>query len=67
MKVTAREVPRIDPTWLESERQRIGDWWFQQEYLCEFVETDDQVFGYDLVMRAVKADVAPLFPDREAA
>lgn len=60
--VTAYDVPRIDRAWLEAERARIGDWWFRQEYMCEFVETDDQVFGYDLVTSAVSSDVAPLFP-----
>jgi hypothetical protein len=60
--VTAHEVPRISPAWLAAERARIGDWWYRQEYLCEFVETDDQVFGYDLVMSAISPDVAPLFP-----
>lgn len=67
VKVTAPEVPRIDAAWLAAERDRIGDWWFRQEYLTEFVETDDQVFGYDLVMSAISGDVAPLFPVREAA
>ncbi len=66
-KVTARAVPRIDPQWLEAERQRIGDWWFRQEYGCEFVETTDQVFSYDLVMRAISAEVSPLFAAEVAA
>ena len=67
VKITAPEVPRIDPRWLAEERNRIGDWWFRQEYLCEFVETDDQVFGYDEVMRAVSSDVPPLFPSARVA
>ncbi len=65
--VTAYDVPRIDRAWLQAERDRIGDWWFRQEHLCEFVETDDQVFGYDQIMRAVTPDVAPLFPPAVAA
>ena len=40
----------------------MGDWWFRQEYLCEFVATTDQVFTYDLVISALSDDVAPLFP-----
>jgi hypothetical protein len=32
--VTAHECPRIDPKWLERERNTIGDWWYRQEYLC---------------------------------
>jgi hypothetical protein len=67
VRVTAHDVPRIDPAWLAAERDRIGDWWFRQEYMCEFVETEDQVFGYDQIMRAVTPDVAPLFPAGIAA
>jgi hypothetical protein len=67
VKVTAHDVPRIDPAWLAAESERIGSWWFSQEYLCEFVETDDQVFGYDLVMSAISPTVAPLFPLNEVA
>lgn len=61
VRITAHDVPRISEAWLEAERDRIGDWWYRQEYLCEFVETDDQVFGYDLVTAALSEDVQPLF------
>ena len=40
----------------------MGDWWFRQEYGCEFVATTDQVFDYDLVMSALSDEVKPLFP-----
>jgi hypothetical protein len=60
--VTAHDVPRIAPEWLEAERNRIGDWWFRQEYMCEFVDTNDQVFSHDLVMAAMRDDIQPLFP-----
>ncbi|MGI8476716.1 MAG: terminase large subunit domain-containing protein [Thermomicrobiales bacterium] len=59
--VTARDVPRIDPAWLEAERAAVGDWVFNQEYLCQFVETDDQLFPTDLIEGAVSAEVEPLF------
>jgi hypothetical protein len=45
---------------LEEERQALGEWWFKQEYLCEFVETVDQVFSHDQVMRAIDARIKPL-------
>jgi len=60
-KVTAYECPRIPRVWLEQERRSIGDWWFRQEYLCEFVETADQVFSYDDIRRALDPTVKPLF------
>ncbi len=38
-----------------------GEWWYKQEYLCEFVETVDQVFSYESVMGAITPEVKPLF------
>jgi len=60
-KITAYECPRIPREWLEQERRSIGDWWFRQEYMCEFVETIDQVFSYDDIQRALDDSVTPLF------
>jgi hypothetical protein len=60
-RVTAYDIPRIPRAWLEAERRRVGDWRFRQEYLCEFVDTVDQVFSHDIVMAALSADVEPLF------
>jgi hypothetical protein len=60
-KITANDCPRIPREWLEQERRAIGDWWFRQEYMCEFVETIDQVFSYDDIQRALDDSVTPLF------
>jgi hypothetical protein len=38
-----------------------GEWWYKQEYLCEFVDTVDQVFSYESVMGAITPEVKPLF------
>jgi hypothetical protein len=61
VKITADQCPRINAEWLERERQMIGDWWYLQEYFCEFVETNDQVFSYDDIQMAISSDVKPLF------
>ncbi len=61
VKITADKCPRIDRDWLERERQMIGDWWYLQEYFCEFVETNDQVFSYDDIQSALDPDIKPLF------
>ena len=58
--MTAYDVPRIPKDWLERERARIGDWWFRQEFLCEFLDTDDQLYATDLVLAAVSREVEPL-------
>ncbi len=49
VKVRAQECPRISPDFLRGERQRMGDRFFAQEYLCEFRDTVDQVFATDLI------------------
>lgn len=59
--IPATDCPRIPPEFLEEERRSLGDWWFRQEYLCEFVETTDQLFGYETVMSACDPSVKPLF------
>jgi hypothetical protein len=62
-EVTAAECPRIPPEFLEEERRSLPDRIYRQEYCCEFTETDDQVFGYDLVRASVSSDVTPLFEE----
>ncbi len=61
VEVSATRVPRISSTFLEEERRAMGDWWFSQEYLCEFRESTDSVFSHDAVMGALSDDVLPLF------
>jgi len=61
VKVPATEVPRISAEFLAEERGALGEWWFKQEYLCEFVEATDSVFSYQQVMTALSDEVAPLF------
>lgn len=61
VRITALQCPRITKDFLEQERQSLGDWWFRQEYLCEFVDTNDQVFRSEDIERAFSDDVLPLF------
>ncbi len=39
----------------------IGDWWYLQEYFCEFVETTDSVFSYADIQAALDPEIKPLF------
>ena len=39
----------------------MGRWWFEQEYLCRFLDPQDSVFRTDDIMAAITSDVAPLF------
>jgi hypothetical protein len=61
IEIPATECPRISPDFLNEERVSLGDWWYRQEYLCQFVETVDQIFSYDLIMGAISAEVKPLW------
>jgi hypothetical protein len=60
-KIPWWECPRITPEFILSERETLGDWWVAQEYECEFVQTVDQVFNYDLIMEAIDNSIPPLF------
>lgn len=64
VKVTAQDCPRISPAFLAEEQASLGDWWYKQEYLCEFADSTDSVFPSDLVMAALSGRVKPLFAER---
>jgi len=61
VEVKATECARISPEFLEEEKRSLGEWWFKQEYMCEFVETMDQVFSYQYINNSLTDDVRPLF------
>lgn len=61
VSVTAYQCPRINAEWLEEEKRALPAWIFRQEYMCEFMETIDQVFSYDDIQRALSPEVKPLF------
>lgn len=65
VKITAYDVPRIDPDWLEHERRAIGSWWFAQEYECQFVDSVDSAFRGEDIDNMASAEVPPLFAAHE--
>jgi phage FluMu gp28-like protein len=60
VRVTAYDCPRIGREFLEEERRNMGEKWFRQEYMCEFVDAVSGVFDRDLVSQAISEDVEPL-------
>jgi hypothetical protein len=60
-EIPAEEVPRIPPGFLAEERTALPAFIYEQEYCCRFIETEDQLFGYDLVASSITDEVAPLF------
>ena len=62
MEIPATDCPRISPAFLAEVRASMGDWWYQQEFMCQFSSTVDQVFDFEFVNAAITAEVEPLFP-----
>ncbi|MBA2712611.1 MAG: hypothetical protein H0U55_03530 [Rubrobacteraceae bacterium] len=48
-EVPASQCPRIPPAFLEAERRSMPEWWYAQEYGCEFRETEDQLFTHEMI------------------
>lgn len=57
--ITAKECPRISEEFLREESQILGEWWFQQEYFCEFKEGVDSLFTYEMVISAIDNEIEP--------
>jgi hypothetical protein len=60
-RITWEQIPRFNPEWIARTRRRLGEWLFRQEFGCEFLDTDDQVFASELIARAFTSAVTPLF------
>ena len=60
VEIPATKCPRISEIFLENERKSLGDWWFRQEYMCDFVETEDQFFNYEEIINALDNSIEPL-------
>jgi len=63
VKTTADECPRISAEFLAEERKSIGERWFRQEYLCEFLTAIGACFSGDDIDAAIVPGVRVLeFP-----
>lgn len=61
VRVTADQCPRIPADWLEKERQRIGEWWYSQEYLTTFVDSLEACFSSADIAAAISTEVKALW------
>jgi hypothetical protein len=59
-EIPATACPRIDPAFLAEERQALG-YWFEQEYMNVFLDTQAQLFATDDIEAAVTDDLTPLW------
>ena len=57
VQVTAEQCPRISEAFLEEEQQHLGEWWYRQEYFCEFMDAQTAAFSYEAVIGAIQEEV----------
>ena len=57
-RITAEECPRISPEFLAEERRNVGEWWFKQEYFCEFLDSQSQAFRREDIDAMFSEEVA---------
>lgn len=50
-QIPATACPRISKEFLQEEAVTLGEWWFAQEYGCEFLDAADSVFRDEDIMR----------------
>ncbi len=55
-EVPASECPRITPEFLAEEQRTIGQWWFSQEYGCQFLDAQSAAFRSEDIERAFGED-----------
>ena len=56
-EVPATACPRISPEFLAEEERALGQWWFEQEYLCRFLDAETQAFRREDIDRAFREEV----------
>jgi len=61
VRITAQDCPRIPSAFLAQERENMPEWFYQQEYLCQFSDAEGQLFSSELIRQALSDDVKPLF------
>ena len=60
-EIPAEKCPRITPEFL-AEEMRTNPW-YEQEYHCKFMETEDQVFSNETIRMLFDTPVEPLWSD----
>ena len=60
LAIPATQCERIPQRFLDRERKRLGARHFKQEYLCEFLDSEYQLFPRELLDAAIDWDLKPL-------
>ena len=53
VRITWRDISRFKASFIERTRHRIGEFWFRQEFECEFMDDESQLFATELVDAAL--------------
>lgn len=61
IKVKADKCKRISKQFLKEEYDVLGRWWYSQEYECQFVDAEGQLFTYEDIKSMHSNDVKPFF------
>ncbi len=56
-EVPATHCPRISAEFLAEERQNMGEWWFEQEYMCRFLDAQSSAFRREDIDNAFAEEV----------
>ena len=57
VEVPAELCPRIPHEFLEEEKRTLGDWWYSQEYGCQFLDAETAAFRQADIDRAFSDEV----------
>jgi len=56
-EVPATECPRISAEFLEEERESKGEWFFMQEFMCKFMDSESSAFRSEDIEQIVKPGI----------
>lgn len=56
-EVPATECPRISAEFLEEMRETMGEWWFSQEFMCQFMDAQSAAFRSSDIEKIVDTTV----------
>ena len=59
IEIPADQCPRITAEFLAEEREHLGEWWYRQEYECDFMESVSAAFSWEAVQAATVEEVTP--------
>jgi Terminase large subunit, T4likevirus-type, N-terminal len=61
VRVAAADCPRISKEFLEDELRQLGQQRFSEEYELQFLDADTCVFPVEIIEKAFRKDIAPLW------